>query len=359
MRDKSRPGLYTRGDHWHVAIYPKKGSGTKPFRRSLETKEHSLAAEWYDANAPKIREEFWRVAKGQKLDRYWEEAAAIYVEESKRINWGPDAQRLKWVNSKLNGKRLTEISREFWKVVTEVRKAELLEAGKSCSGASLNRYTALVAAVMNKAARQLHWLQVVPLFYYYEEGEARDRVLTKAEAGMVFQAMPDWARDAFLFALSTGLRRGNVIGLRWEWVDMPARVVRVPREAFKQRKRHIQAMNQTAVEIVRKQLGKHDAFVFQKDGQPITKDMMRRAWDAARKALAEDAQFRDLRRTWATWSAENGLTLDDVQRLGGWTSTEMLKRVYAKPSTGFLVGQSEGLDHILHTIPMKDGTSGS
>lgn len=36
-------------------------------------------------------------------------------------------------------------------------------------------------------------------------------------------------REAIELSVLTGLRRGNLLGLQWEWVDWLNRVVRVPR----------------------------------------------------------------------------------------------------------------------------------
>lgn len=356
MRDKSRPGLYQRGEHWHVAIYPQKGSGASAYRKALGTKDHVLAAEWYDANAGEIRQSFWRAKNGLKPERYWEEAVAVYVEESTRLDWGPDAARLAWVNSKLNGMELKEISREFWKRITDKRREETLKVRGKCAGGTLNRYTALATSVLTTAARKLHWIDLVPLLYVYPESEPRDRVFTVQEVQSRLNTLPAWAGAIFRFALATGLRRENIIGLRWEWIDMQNRVIRIPREAFKQRRAHVQALNDTAASLIREQpgflqpVGDRQPFVFLRASQPVSGPILRHAWDHARAIDGIEGRFHDGRRTWATWLREAGVSLDDAMLLGGWSSKDMLREVYSKPSVGFLLGKARSLDDVLHTF---------
>lgn len=65
---------------------------------------------------------------------------------------------------------------------------------------------------------------------------SRDVFLTEDEIvalRRVLKTMPRDAEHFFLLALLTGLRRSNVSGMRWEWVDLEGRAVRVPAEASK------------------------------------------------------------------------------------------------------------------------------
>lgn len=357
MRDKSRPGLIQRGEHWHVAIYPPKGSSAKPFRKGLGTKDHALAAQWYDAHAGQIRQDFWREANGFKQERTWEEAAAVYYEESERTDWGPDAERFRWCNSKLNGRNLTEISREFWKGITDQRREETIKERGKCAGGTLNRRTAIVTAVLTVAARKLQWIQTVPLLYTYPESDPRERVYSMQECAAITGRLADWASSMFRFTLATGLRQGNVRALRWDWIDMQNRIIRIPRQEFKQRKVHVQVLNDTAAAVIRAQpgfiqpVGERQPLVFLRDGEPISKGTLRHEWDDTIASLGlEDAHWHDSRRTWATMLRELGVSLDDAMVLGGWSSKDMLQEVYSKPSVGFLLGKARTLDDVLHTI---------
>ncbi|MGV3719832.1 MAG: tyrosine-type recombinase/integrase [Actinomycetota bacterium] len=58
------------------------------------------------------------------------------------------------------------------------------------------------------------------------EGQER-RTLTDAERARVVTEIPGWLRLAVIVAVGTGMRRGEVCGLRWQDVDFDARLIHV------------------------------------------------------------------------------------------------------------------------------------
>lgn len=78
--------------------------------------------------------------------------------------------------------------------------------------------------------------------------------------------------------------------------------------------------------MIRDQIGKHDAHVFTYQGNPI-RQLNTRAWrKALKKAGIEDFRWHDLRHTWASWHVQQGTPLAVLQELGGWESSEMVRR---------------------------------
>jgi integrase len=57
----------------------------------------------------------------------------------------------------------------------------------------------------------------------------RDRVIEQNQALRLVAALPDGDRALWATALYAGLRRGELLGLRWEDIDLPNRVIRVER----------------------------------------------------------------------------------------------------------------------------------
>lgn len=142
------------------------------------------------------------------------------------------------------------------------------------------------------------------------------------------------------FSLATGLRRANVTGLQWCDVDLIKRHALIHPDQAKNKKAIPVPLNEDAIAIIRKQLGKHHQFVFTYGGNRIVQ-CSTKAW---KKALAragiESFRWHDLRHTWASWHIQNGTTLQELQQLGGWSNFEMVLR-YAHLSSDHLKKAAE------------------
>jgi integrase len=92
-----------------------------------------------------------------------------------------------------------------------------------CStGMSANRYLALVRAVLKRAAGPWQWIEKAPGVTLYPEAR-RVRWLNKQEATRLLDALPPHQKQLARFAIATGLRQANVLGLKWTDVDMERR----------------------------------------------------------------------------------------------------------------------------------------
>src|SRR4029077_20587786 len=82
--------------------------------------------------------------------------------------------------------------------------------------------------------------------------------------------------------------------------------------------------------------------IFSFRGQPITQ-VSTKAWYAAlKRAGIENFRWHDLRHTWASWHVQGGTPLYALQELGGWQSTEIVRR-YAHLSAEHLAPYAERL----------------
>ena len=54
------------------------------------------------------------------------------------------------------------------------------------------------------------------------------RYLQPTELWSVLGACPDWVRPIILLAVTTGMRRGEILGLRWLDVDQPGNRIMLP-----------------------------------------------------------------------------------------------------------------------------------
>jgi integrase len=85
-------------------------------------------------------------------------------------------------------------------------------------------------------------------------------------------------------------------------------------------------LNDAAVAVLRRCIGKHDRFIFTYNGTPIL-NVNCIAWRRGLRRV-EIANFRwhDLRDTWASHHAMNGTPIHVIQELDGWHDMQMVKR---------------------------------
>ena len=145
----------------------------------------------------------------------------------------------------------------------------------------------------------------------------------------------EWLRDMVVFAVLTGLRRGELCNLHWQDVDITRRVVQIRSSATfktKQGKRRVVALNNAACLLMQSRK-EHSAtdYVFTINGQRIHDDhaskLFKRAVRAA-KLSDQRLHFHSLRHTFASLLVQNGASLFQVQALLGHTNPR-ITQVYA------------------------------
>lgn len=281
------------------------------------------------------RAELWeQQGLGVKPWRTWEEAVLRHLNESgHKRTLVTDRFHLRWMHPHLEGLDLAAITRDVADALVQAGLAE------RASHATVNRRTQLLRAILRKAQADWEWIDKVPRLRILKEPEGRTRWLSHAEAVRLLAELPEHLQAMARFSLATGLRQGNVKGLRWAQVDRGRCRAWVTAEEAKGRRAIPVPLNVEAMQVVSEQLGKHRQFVFTYQGQPITQ-VSTKAWrEALRRAGIEDFRWHDLRHTWASWHAQSGTPLHVLQTLGGWRDPAMVQR-YAHLSMEHLEGYS-------------------
>lgn len=307
--------LRKRGGQWWIDFYAPSGERV---RRSTGTADKALALELHD----KLKAEAWRIAKlGERPRRTWNDAVVRWLKESThKATLEMDKAHLRWLDRYLGGKDLETITRASLDRVTDAKLAE------GVTNATVNRVLEVVRAILRKCVNDWEWLDRAPHVRMLKEPTRRIRFLTRDEAQQLLAALPKHLADMAAFSLATGLRRGNVTGLQWSQVDLTRRLAWIHPDQAKARRAIPVPLNAEAVVIVRKQAGTHPTHVFSYRGKPIIQ-VSTKAWYAALEAAGiEDFRWHDLRHTWASWHVQQGTPLHALQELGGWESSEMVRR---------------------------------
>lgn len=160
----------------------------------------------------------------------------------------------------------------------------------------------------------------------YPEPKRRVRWITPEQASTLLDELPEHQRDITLFALATGLRQGNVLKLEWSRVDLGRGTCWIPGDQAKVGDDIHVSLSELALAVLERQRGKHERFVFTYRDKPI-KQVNTRGWRAAlQRAGIEDFRWYDLRHTWASLLIQNGISIYELQEMGGWKPPTMVRR---------------------------------
>ncbi len=332
--------LKKRGNTWHIDFVAPSGERV---RCSAGTADKKQAQELHDS----LKSESWRVHKmGDKPAYAWDDAAYKFLLETQhKATHRDDKSRLRWIQTYLKGKKLTEIDRELIGRIGEIK-------AKESSPSTANRVLALIRSILRKAALEWEWIEKVPRIRLYKEAKRRVRWLTPEQVQTLLQELPPHQQDMMLFALSTGLRQANVLKLEWSQVDIVRKVCWIHPDQAKARKAIHVPLNSSAMDVLLRQIGKHPQRVFTYRGIPSA-SANTRGWRAAlKRAGIEDFRWHDLRHTWASWLAQQGTPLNVLQELGGWESETMVKR-YAHLAPAQLIEHSERVSNLLNGTNMS------
>ena len=158
--------------------------------------------------------------------------------------------------------------------------------------------------------------------------QGRSRILDALETNALFEALRPtgrrsiWMLPLVRLALETAMRRSELLGLRWEHVDLRRRTIFL--QLTKNGTSRTVPLSTHAIQILTEIPRNIDGRVF-----PVTHEVVSQAFNRARKqAGVKDIRFHDLRHMAITRLAEKLPNLIELSAVSGHKSLGMLKRYY-------------------------------
>ncbi len=162
------------------------------------------------------------------IDRYIE-----LVLPSKPKNAKDTTRQLLWWKEKIGGYQLNHVTSDL---IAQHRK-ELLDGvtprGNKRSPSTVNRYLAAISTVLTYGVKECEWLVSNPVFRVHKlkESKGRDRILSPEECKRLLEACKNNSNKFLLpfvlIALTTGSRKGEIISLTWDCVDLERGVIQL------------------------------------------------------------------------------------------------------------------------------------
>jgi len=144
----------------------------------------------------------------------------------------------------------------------------------------------------------------------------------------------EWFRSIVILAACTGMRRGEIVNLRWKDVDLSQKVVRVHSSSTyrtKNGKKRVIPLNAIALQLLAGLDHKtSEDYVFTVEGRRIREVYLSRKFSqhVHRLGFPIGYHFHSLRHSFASWLVQNGAPIYEVQKLMG-HSTIQVTEIYA------------------------------
>lgn len=323
----------------------KDSSGSNRYRRLGTTRDMSLLdarTEAYavyrllrDGKNPDDLPEFGSDSRPMTLKAF---ATEQYLPQAKlkKRSWEMDVRLLNTHILPAFKERCMEDIREF-----ELVKWQNSLRENGLAPATCNRVLSLMKYLFNCATR---WgvlphdknpaVEVTP----FPDNGARERFLTSEEAGALLRELDKRGEQPAALAvkllLHTGARKNEILGARWEDVDMERRILTVPLSKSG-KTRHI-PLSDEALKVLRR-LSRASAWLFPSPrGEGHFSDLYY-FWKEVRQSLGlEDVRIHDLRHSFASFLVGAGRSLYEVQKILGHYDPKVTMR-YAHLSHASLV----------------------
>lgn len=198
---------------------------------------------------------------------------------------------------------------------------------KEVSRARVNREMAILKSMYSKA---VVWGRVlenpVKRIKAFPEENRRERFLSQQEKDALLKAASDWMNPVLVMALNTGMRQGEILGLKWAEVNLDQSVILVKRSKSG-KPRHV-PINSKLFDLL-KRLPKRGPSVFtDESGNMLYRHgAIRSSFDRLVNKLGlTDFRFHDLRHTFASELAMKGADIKTIADILGHSSTRMTER---------------------------------
>jgi len=158
-----------------------------------------------------------------------------------------------------------------------------------------------------------------------KENNTRLRYLTKDEAQRLIENCPEHIKPIVITALLTGMRRGEILGLKWEDVNLTQGIITL-KNTKSGRTRHIPISSQLMKVISECRDTSDGVYVFcNGDGKPYA-TINSMFQNIVKRAGLDDFHFHDLRHTAASYMVMSGTDIVTVKEILGHATLEMTMR---------------------------------
>lgn len=328
--------VYQRGNSW-VGQYKvhgktvqktlgKKSLITKTMAREILKKiEHKIKLGKYDM----LETDVLTLREISKIYIY-------YVKDTlKRKSWYRYEYSLKGLLSLYGYRKLTEITPKDIDDFKEIRL-------KSVQPSTVNRELSTLRQIYNFAKRrnQYYGENPVSISRLLPEENIKERILTGVEEDKLLSSSNEYLKPIIVSALQTGMRKSEILTLKWSDVDLNNRIITISQTNTKNKKMRKVPINSVLRTLLYEQKlksGTSEYVFLSQNGSPYKFHYcLNNAFrSACKKAGITGFRFHDLRHTAATRMVEAGASIVAVSKILGHSDIKITMR-YSHPENSLV-----------------------
>ena len=291
------------------------------------------------------------------FEKFGAEFIKLYSKPNKR-SWQRDQLSLDVLTRFFKGKQLAAIGPAAIEAFKAKRRTEVTDS-------TTNRELAFLKTLFTKA---VEWgkLERSPAAKVkkFREPAGRERILTQDETGRLLAAASADLRPVLIVALGTGMRRGEILSLRWTDLDLVRGLITVTTSKSGKARKVPMSGSVAAALGALPHRGEH-VFHNPETGRPI-RDVKTSFHAACRRAKKDPddekdpgitgVRFHDLRHTFASRALELGADIMTVSKILGHASIVMTSK-YLHPTGESMRLAVERVDEFLGPTRQKVDTA--
>ena len=267
-----------------------------------------------------------------KFEVFADEYLELHCKTNNKCWFTNDSRLLTVLKRHFSGKYLHEITPHLIEKFKSDRMQEIKitpkgKKKKSLKPATVNRHLACLKSLFNKAIAWNKFTGPNPVrgVKLFKENNQRLRFLEKEEINKLFSVCNKNLRSIVTVAVYTGMRRGEILGLKWRDLDIKQGVIYL-HNTKNGEKRELPINEQVKTALIQVRKHPQSEYIFCKQDGSNVGDIKKSFLTAIRKSGIKDFHFHDLRHTFASQLIMSGADLNTVRELLGHKSIQMTLR---------------------------------
>jgi integrase len=328
-------GIYKVGDTYYITYYV----GPKKYEKAIGSKLSIALKEKMDREN-KVKRGNYEVLERQEKTSF-RQLVDLYKKEG-------DGKKyiLQFVSAYLahfGEKKLSQITkRDLFKFRDELKATPKQRGKKEVTDSNVNRALAGLRRLFNFAVSR-EYLEENPFpktsksGLFYSEQKGLRNFFTEEQMEDIIKASPEWLKPMILTAYYTGLRESELLGLRWDLIDLKSGIINLPstktlKDPTGTGQRVV--MQRELIDLF-ESLPKASEWVFhQSDGEPFKQWHIHKPFKKILKAMGIDPQrysWKELRHTTASLMHRKGVPALVIK--------DQLRHTNVKTTVDFYIGQ--------------------